>query len=194
MHNYLRSKVWWQIALIYALVAVLLGVGMLWRQRVIAIKVDDARTPIDTPSQSVQAGDDTPARIVIPAVNIDLVTEPGKYDREIQQWSESDTAALFATAESVPGIAQNTTLVYAHDRQGLFRGIHGLKGGDQIYIYTKSTTHTYEVSDEKGRVILPTDTSILSAPNGSDSQLILLTCEGFFSEKRFTIRATLRQE
>ncbi len=188
MQDYLHSKVWWQIALIYAVIAMLFGASTLIQQQVSAVNLPNAQ-PIKLATVV-----DAPTRVIIPSADVDVVVQPGGYDREAMRWFESETSALFATSTQVADIAHNTTLIYAHDRPGLFTGIQNLKSGDEILVYTSKTMQVYAVSEEGGRVVLPTDVSVLETLGKTIPQIILLTCEGLMSDKRFVVQAVMSQE
>ena len=120
-----------------------------------------------------------PSEIKIEKINLDLAISPSVV--KDNEWEVFDDRAAWLATSSLPG--KGNTIIYAHDRQGLFGSLDRLRKGDEIKIYVDKWL-TYKVSEVKR--VKPSDVeAILSDKN----RLTLYTCDGAFDQKRLVVYA-----
>jgi len=123
----------------------------------------------------------TPTHLSIPGIDLSLTIKPGKYDPQNLAWTINDSNAFYAT-NSVPANDTNgVTLIYGHDRWGLFGDLPDLRPGTKATVDTDSG-HRFTYSYASNRSVLPTDTSVFTA-DGSP-RLVLQTCTGAWDSYR----------
>jgi len=121
----------------------------------------------------------TPTNIKISKLNLDLAVSPSVV--KDNNWELFDDRVAWLSTSNLPG--KGNTILYAHDRPGLFGDLYKLKKGDQVEIYNNKW-FTYKVIEV--RKVNPTDVnSILSDKN----RLTLFTCNGSFDQKRLVVYA-----
>jgi len=150
-------------------------------------------TPIHAPSSA------DPTRIVIPAISLDSsVVTVGIVEQEEngvirRVWEVADWAAGFHGGMAQPGHAGNTVVSGHNNIRGeVFRDIHKLQPGDDIYLWVGQSAYRYKVSaqyrvavrdappevqQENLQWIMPTD----------DQRLTLVTCWPYWSNTHRTI-------
>jgi LPXTG-site transpeptidase (sortase) family protein len=91
------------------------------------------------------------------------------------EWVVSEETAHYATITPEPNTFNGNTIIYAHNREHLFKHTLDIKLGDPLYVQTiQGYTFVYKyVSDE---VVEPTDVSVFYIDDGP--QVTLLTCHG----------------
>lgn len=120
-----------------------------------------------------------PTDIKIPKLGLDLAVSPSIVQGN--DWELFDDRVAWLST-SAPAGAGNTIL-YAHDRVGLFGTLYKLKPGDEIDVYDNKWI-IYKVTEL--HAVMPTDiNSILS----NENRLTLYTCEGSFDQKRLVVYA-----
>jgi LPXTG-site transpeptidase (sortase) family protein len=120
-----------------------------------------------------------PTDIKIPKLKLDLAVSPSVVSGN--DWEVFDDRVAWLSTSSLPG--KGNTILYAHDRVGLFGNLYQLKAGDEIQIFTTKWI-SYKVTEVHS--VKPTDVaSILSTKN----RLTLYTCEGTFDQKRLVVYA-----
>ncbi len=147
--------------------------------------VDSTSTQIrtnDTPTERALALE-SPNRIRIPAIDLSLSVVDGVTDYKNNTWNVDEGVANFMTESAKPNPVGGKVVLYAHDRNNGFKAIHKLKTGDVAYVDTGSTTYSYIF--RKSEVVKPTDTHVLAQKSASP-ELLLLTCDGFWSSDRYT--------
>jgi LPXTG-site transpeptidase (sortase) family protein len=125
----------------------------------------------------------TPDRIFIPNLSIEL---PIKSTNVVNgTWLTYNDAASFKVGSANINDPSGNTVVFAHAKSGLFKGIDKLKAGDSILVRSEDIWHEFEVS--KRFYVDPKDVSFLNRNFGKS--LILLTCYGEDDEQRVVIVA-----
>ena len=125
---------------------------------------------------------DTPNRIAIPAIKIDLPVVKAPVVNGY--WQLSNTTASYGEGSGYPGIAGNT-VIFAHARVGLFYNLKNANIGNIIYVYTKNKKYIYRVTQITA--VYPDQTDVI-APTKVDT-LTLYTCTGFYDQKRLVVTA-----
>lgn len=122
-----------------------------------------------------------PVHITLSRLNIDLSIVESGYDRTTGEWQIGNVQAHFANTTSPLNAKYGATLIYAHNKAGLFGELSGLQAGDTLAILgSDNKTHQYYyVRDE---IVLPTNGSIFSYKG--PHELILLCCNGPNDETR----------
>lgn len=126
-----------------------------------------------------------PERIIISSVDIDLkvVSVPLKNGT----WDVLPQVANFAEGTSPVNNKEGNTGIFAHARLDAFKKIKNLKDGDEIVLTDGIYIARYIVN--KTGTVEPTDISVFYPTK--DPVITLITCDGFFDEKRFMVRARL---
>lgn len=121
----------------------------------------------------------SPTDIKISSINLDIAISPSVVKGN--DWQLFDDRVAWLSTSALPG--NGNTILYAHDRVGLFGNLSKLKVGDEIMIYFNKWI-IYKVIEL--HAVTPTDVnSILSNRN----RLTLFTCEGTFDQKRLVVYA-----
>lgn len=150
----------------------------------------DAQQPRYATSSDTVAG--SPQRIIISRASIDLPIQEGTYDSKTAEWTISDSSANYATNTFRPNTERGTTLLYGHDLPHIFSNIRQLKKGDEVSIHTDNNyAFIYRYKPEATRTIQPDNTSLFSDLNTEKPRLILLTCEGVWSQTRLLMEFEL---
>jgi LPXTG-site transpeptidase (sortase) family protein len=124
----------------------------------------------------------TPVRILIPNVNIDLPIVSAKVIDGY--WELSETTASYGLGSGLPGENGNT-VIFAHARDGLFYNLKDVKIGDIVYVFSKNMWFRYKVN--KITAVYPNQTDVI---NPTKTQVLTLyTCTGFDDEKRLIVQA-----
>lgn len=164
----------------------LLSVATICMLYIILLPLPVARAigELDTPTailRHTQFKSGIPTRLVVPSVGIDKSIKVGSFDKTNQVWTLDDTGIFFADA-SVPANENNgTTVIYGHDRWGVFGTLPDLESSAVARVYTDSgfvfnylyTSYWQTVSS---------DVSVFT--NAGAPKLVLQTCAGVWSEQR----------
>lgn len=134
-------------------------------------------------SQNVQSKDSRPDKIYIPSLTIELPVKPTEVVSGT--WQTFNDSASFGVGSAPLNKAGGNTVIFAHAKSGLFKGIDKLKAGDLILTRSSDIWYQFEVS--KRFYVDPTDVSFLNRNFGKS--LILLTCYGEDDEQRVVIVA-----
>jgi LPXTG-site transpeptidase (sortase) family protein len=134
--------------------------------------------------KNIQTGQD-PRLIVIPKASIEVnVIQGGIVGRE---WILSDKNALYLPSSGRIGEGYNT-IIYAHNREGLFKDLKKLKKEDLILVKdNKENIATYKIYSVEN--IDPKDIDKLYSKE--KDILTLFTCDGWFDRERLLVRARL---
>lgn len=133
----------------------------------------------------------TPARLVVDRLALDLPVKDGTFDPITGEWTLSDTDAFYATMTDAPSNRPGSTFIYGHNRPAAFGPLQSITAGDTVTIFTTSGAkliYTYR----EDAVVTPEFTSILYE-DSDVPQLILMTCEGLWSEVRRVMYFTLSE-
>lgn len=125
---------------------------------------------------------DSPVRILIPEVGIDVPVTPAAVANGA--WETSPDTASHGLGSAYPG-DQGNVVIFAHARKGLFLPLREVKEGNSVYVMTSSGWYRYLVSSF--RLVDPDDIEVVK-PTESEV-LTLFTCTGFLDSKRLIVRA-----
>jgi len=154
-------------------------------------------TPSVTPIHPPASAD--PTRLEIPAIGLDTKVTPvgitEQYDNGVLKrvWQVADYAAGFHQGMARPGHVGNTVIAGHNNIRGeVFKDLHKLKPGDDVYVWVGDEVYRYQVSamyrvavkgaptsvqQDTLKWIMPTD----------DERLTLLTCWPPWSNTHRTI-------
>jgi LPXTG-site transpeptidase (sortase) family protein len=141
-------------------------------------------TPSVIPTTEAEQQPDTSAiqEIVIPAINLDAIVKYVPFDGYTWLITGLREEVAWMGDTSWPGLGGNTALAghvsLRTGDDGPFRNLSNLTPGDTITIYTHENEYTYRVREQK--TVSDGDFSILDS--SQDSQLTLITCDGWDSE------------
>lgn len=144
---------------------------------------------IDLPSLSdqsvtkptVSAISGRPVRLVIPALSIDLPTDPGTYDPSSDSWTLSGYHAQYAISSAPANNVGGETFIYGHNNPYVFWNMKYIHPGYQAMIYTDNGhefLYTYRATNALG----PNATGILDYLG--PPVLTVQTCSGSFNQYR----------
>lgn len=122
-----------------------------------------------------------PIHITLSRLNIDLPIAESRYDSSTREWQISNVQAHFANTTSALNAKSGATLIYAHNKAGLFGELSALQVGDMISILG-SDNRTHQYSYVRDEIVLPTNGSIFSYQG--PHELVLLCCNGPNDETR----------
>lgn len=153
--------------------------------------VTSSPTPTQTPIHAPAERD--PTRITAPAIGLDTkVVTVGMKEQYVdgvlkRVWEVADYAAGFHKGMARPGQVGNTVISGHNNIRGeVFRYVHKLKAGDDVYVWVGNSPYRYlvgavyrlpikgaprQVQQDNLRLILPT----------SDQRLTLVTCWPYWS-------------
>lgn len=127
-------------------------------------------------------GEEVPAKIIIPRLNIDLpVIEAKVVDG---YWELSENTASFGLGSAFLGDAGNS-VIFAHARDHLFGPLKRIIPKDKIYVLSKKHYFNYEVTEIK--TVYPNQVEVVGP--STDERLTLFTCSGFFDSQRLIVVA-----
>ncbi len=157
----------------------------------------ESPTPTITPIHSPAKGN--PTRLTIPSIGLDTKVVPvgitEQYDGGVLKrvWQVADYAAGFHEGMAPPGYVGNTVIAGHNNIRGeVFKDLHTLKPGDDIYVWVGDSGYRYQVSamyrvlvkgaptsvqQDNLKWIMPTD----------DQRLTLVTCWPPWSNTHRTI-------
>ena len=133
----------------------------------------------------------TPVRLVVDRLGVDVSVKNGTYNDVTNQWTLSETDAFFATVSDEPRNRPGSTFIYGHNRPAAFGPLQAINVGDTVSVTTDSgavLTYTYR----EDAVVAPEFTDVLYEES-EVPQLILMTCEGLWSEVRRDMYFTLSE-
>jgi len=121
-----------------------------------------------------------PTKLSITSIDLNLTIAPAQIlDNEWELFD--DKVSWLSTSQTV---GEGNVILYAHNRAGLFGGLHTTSIGDEIHIEQNGKVHTYVISEK--RKVTPQD---IDAVLSDSKRLTLYTCEGIFDEKRLVVIA-----
>lgn len=127
-------------------------------------------------------GEEVPARIIIPQLNIDIAVKESQVVNGY--WELSEDTASFGLGSSFPGDNGNS-VIFAHARNNLFGPLKKVSLKNKIYILSARHYFIYEVSEIK--VVYPNQVEVVGPTK--DERLTLFTCSGFFDNQRLIVIA-----
>lgn len=122
-----------------------------------------------------------PVRLTIPSLAISLEVADGSYNQDKGDWTLSPDKAHFALPTTQPNNESGNTLIYGHNRAGVFSTLNKLQPGAEVlvdtdngyrFIYTFATTEA----------VSPTNTDIFAYQG--EPRLTLQTCSGAWFQNR----------
>lgn len=142
-------------------------------------------------SQIVIGNTDTPIAAVYPTnvkinkLNIKIPIQIGHYRQS--EWDLTTDRAMYLYGSGTVGEKGNA-VIYGHNNTEVFAQLPHSKVGDQIEITaTNGKTLIYQI--ESTQTVHPNKVEVLQPTE--DSQLTIFTCNGWFSETRFVVKAKL---
>lgn len=121
-----------------------------------------------------------PERVSFPSIAFDLPVAPASIIAD--EWTLFPDKASWLTTSSPLGVGN--TILYAHNRAGLFGDLKNLELGKEIVISSYGKEFHYEISQM--RKVEPDE---IDAILSDQHQLTLYTCDGRFDEKRLVVIA-----
>ncbi len=166
----------------YALVIGVIIVGQLISQFTTRPVAAMAYRPVVMSGQVHTVIQGAPIRLTIERLGMKLPVNTGSYDSNTGSWTLSDSAAFFASNTDQPNDYKGSTLIYGHNRVGVFAPLSGLAVGDVAKVVTDNG-HTFSYSYSHDALVKPNDTTIMNE-HPDKPQLILMTCDGIWSTAR----------
>lgn len=128
-----------------------------------------------------------PQRVVVDSLGIDLPVSDGYFSETTGEWTLGYDQAYFATPTVLANESYGSTLIYAHNLEGLFAPLHRIAPGATLTVYTDNDLifrYTFRSSVD----VAPG--AVQSIESDGLPQVILQTCTGNWSERRslFTFR------
>jgi LPXTG-site transpeptidase (sortase) family protein len=137
---------------------------------------------IDAGLLAVSGKTNTPVRVIIPSVRIDLPIVPAPVVNGV--WKTSAVSASHGLGSANPGENGNT-VIFAHARERLFLPLRDVKENDPVYLLTADGWYRYRV--ESFKLVNPEDVEVIAATK--EEVLTLFTCTGFLDSKRLIVKA-----
>jgi len=130
-----------------------------------------------------------PVSIRIESVGIDLEVKEGIYDYEERVWTITNGYAYWANLSDSIFQKNSNTVIYAHNQKNEFGKLKNIKIGDKIVVTTDSgNTLVFEYFSDN--IVDPNNSSVIFE-EVDVSRLVLITCNGVFSEDRRILYARL---
>jgi len=146
------------------------------------ISVNDSDKVLAQQVSTASEMDNTPLRILLPTLNVDLPIEPAPILK--------DTWQVFENAAGLgQGTNENNLVIFAHARPEMFARLSELQIGDKFYLLGNSKWQTFEVVDKS--YIFPEDINTVLKTANAAPTVTLFSCDGPNDEKRVVIKATL---
>lgn len=165
--------------LLTAAVVALLAIK-LYPSRFSVEQTANAQTVISMPQVAGEENAYPPERIVIPRISLDLTIAPGVISDNV--WTLYDDKVSWLATSQMPG--EGNTILYAHNRKGLFAPLKELVKGDLIKIFAASKEYSYRVSEVN--TVTPSNINVLLSLK---DQLTLYTCDGILDRYRLVVVA-----
>lgn len=112
-------------------------------------------------------------------VNLEIVD--GYYNSETAQWTLTKDKVQFALPTDIPNNKFGNTLIYGHNRKGVFNNLYTLKKGDTATVSTRNG-YVFTYTFNQTEIVEPTDTMIFAYEG--KPRLTLQTCTGTFFQDR----------
>lgn len=125
-----------------------------------------------------------PTSVEIERLGISVNVVPGRVVNN--EWELSDDSASYLIGSGLVGEVGNVVM-YAHKRDGLFRGLNGIEVGDEIQVTSRDVVAVYEVRDSFETVA--DDVSVLD--NSIVPEITLYTCNRWNDSHRYVVKARL---
>lgn len=153
--------------------------------------VASVRQAIEVSEEAPVVIESAPTRLTVERLGIDLEVKPGYYDSFSKEWTIDNTSAFFATKSQKPGTSPGTTFIYGHNRKSAFGDLAKISTGDKVTLKLEDGhIATYEYARDVR--VSPETTSIITEKS-EYPQLVLMTCDGLFSDARRIMYFTLKE-
>lgn len=149
---------------------------------VVTFSGEPVRVDVNLLKVNKQKADNSPKRIIIPDIDIDLVVKEAKVVNGY--WEVFSDSAGFGSGSTYPNEVGNT-VIFAHARKGLFLPLKSSVVGQKVYLLTQEKWFSYTINEVK--VILPNQIEVI-APT-KEAVLTMYTCSGFADSKRLIVIA-----
>ncbi len=137
-----------------------------------------------SPIVSMAVVDGYPKSFSMKRLGIDLPVRTGVYTKESDSWSLSDDAVYFAPMSSLPNNQRGTTFIYGHNNDNVLAQLsEGIVPGDRVSIVT-ANGHEFIYEYDKYTLVEPKSTGVLYEKSPTIPKLIVMTCEGIWSQSR----------
>lgn len=157
------------------------SLGMLWfmnKQPIAQV----AAQPVTVQQQDLtEAISGVPVRIVVPSLAMDIVIQPGEYDKATDSWTLSGFNAHFATMTVPANNQQGNTFIYGHNNKHVFGPLKQLQPGAEVILIAASGNQ-FTYSFEAARTVIPEDVTLFNYQG--PPILTVQTCTGAWHEKR----------
>lgn len=141
---------------------------------------------IQTSLQQAQQKKLLPIKITIPNLALNLPIAPSRILNG--NWETSEKGASYGLGSGLPGEVGNT-VIFGHNRFGLFAPLYRVKENDEVVVETEDGTYTYVVVAKQ--IINPDNIAVIKPTD--DETLTLYTCSGLNDEKRLVVQAKRKQ-
>ena len=198
MDSYPISYRWWRTAAISGIVLFILLASyflyLLYAQGDVSQSLNQPIASAAAQQYSSETARHMPMHIALPAIDVSLPVVEGTYDHTADQWSVRDGAANFALVSHTPSEQNGVTFIYGHARDNAFGRLSQLENhASAIITDTHGAVFEYRLDETQTREYQPDDTSLLRHLDGQP-RLILMTCDGWMSEKRIVYEFHLREK
>jgi len=182
-----KTPLFLRVVSLYVVIGVLLGLVFQFQtvQNKTSFNIVSVRQEkiINQPKPAIKATiKGEPSSLVMERLDINLPIEAGIYNKETNDWTLSNDAVYYAQITSLPNNQRGVTFLYGHNNKFVLGRLGELVVGDIINLTTKNGhnfTYTYNHD-----VIVPPDLTTVLYDNPESPQLIIMTCEGIWSQAR----------
>lgn len=122
-----------------------------------------------------------PVRVIVTHAGIDLPVSVGKYNPKNGTWTLGYDRAYYAASTVLANDNHGSTLIYAHNLEGLFASLHHMAPGATLAVYTDNGL-VFRYRFRSVEDVAPG--AIGSIKSDGPPQVILQTCTGVWSERR----------
>ena len=123
-----------------------------------------------------------PLSISIERLGINLPIRNGVFNEETKEWTLSDDAVYYAQITALPNNQNGITFLYGHNNDKVLSATENLVIGDIAVIKTKND-HIFKYIYKNDALVPPDLTSILYEASDAP-RLVVMTCEGVWSQAR----------
>lgn len=175
---------------IIASISLIAGIGVLsptayfWIQNKVAAQsaasvVVDSVAPLPPKKPEVVYGH--PIALSIPSLSLDLDIVDGTYDQATHAWTLTNDKVQYAVPTVLPNNDNGNTLIYGHNRKGVFMTLPTITAGAEATV-TTDNGYRFIYAFDTAETIKPTDVNIFAYEG--PARLTLQTCTGSFYQNR----------
>lgn len=164
-------------------IAGMVPVGSQWLQSKIAAPQPIATVSAAAPSAAAHPNlvSGVPRQLTIPTLSISLPVIDGVHEPSTGDWSLSLDKAHFALPSVPANNVEGNTLIYGHNRKGVFATLAQIKPGAKAEVHTDNG-FIFVYTFVRTEAVKPTDTSIFTYDGAA--QLTIQTCSGAWYQNR----------